>query len=293
MRAGADDEARRRSGPCHPHDRARYELFWMALVLTDPFARQIEHTFAEASLRRIRPGFDAVPSGADMPRHRHFDAYAIVVVAGRFEQVNYAGRLIARTGDILVQPTLDCHANYMVSAGAEILRLHWPFESGAGGVHALRDADAIIRIAERDPHAASLEAFGEVSECGLRRGELRDWPDLLAADLAGGQLNGLIDWAHSHGLARETVSRGFTKAYEVSPAAFRLEVRARRAWVLAVTTRDRLADIAAETGFADQAHMTRSIKSLTGASPKAWRRKLHAELKDADALALKTPRAIT
>ena len=32
-----------------------------------------------------------------------------------------------------------------------------------------------------------------------------------------------------------------------------------------------LAEIAAETGFADQPHMTRAITALTGAPPRAWR----------------------
>jgi AraC-like DNA-binding protein len=46
-----------------------------------------------------------------------------------------------------------------------------------------------------------------------------------------------------------------------------------RAW-LALAGRRPLADIAAETGFADQPHMTRAITALTGVSPRAWRRAL-------------------
>lgn len=228
-------------------------------------------------LRSVRQGVEAIPPG-DLPRHRHLGAYATIVVEGCFEQVNYAGRVIVRAGDLLINPTLDCHANFMISSGARILRLHWPLETSVGGVRKLRDADEIIRTAERDTHLAVLELLDEVGRDGLQRGECRDWPDLLAADLATGRAGRIDAWAEAYGLARETVSRGFSKAFGVSPAGFRNELRARRAWCLAISTRDRFAEIAAETGFADQAHMTRSIRTLTGAAPKLWRLNLKAGL---------------
>jgi AraC-like DNA-binding protein len=219
-----------------------------------------------------------LPPGHDIPRHRHLGAYAIVVVEGSFEQTNYAGRLIARTGDILVQPTLDCHANTMISNGARILRLPWPLEQGVGGAKSLRDLDEIIRLAERDYVAATQMAFKEVSEGGLRRGEIRDWPDLLAVELVSARFTSIMEWSDAQGLARETVSRGFSRAFDVSPATFRTEMRARQAWLRCVTTRERFADIAAETGFADHAHMTRHVRAFTGAPPKFWRLALHARL---------------
>jgi AraC-like DNA-binding protein len=37
------------------------------------------------------------------------------------------------------------------------------------------------------------------------------------------------------------------------------------------TTDASLVDIAAQFGFADQAHMTRSVKNLTARCPGAWR----------------------
>jgi AraC-like DNA-binding protein len=43
-------------------------------------------------------------------------------------------------------------------------------------------------------------------------------------------------------------------------------------WLQIVRTRDGLAAIGAAAGFADQAHMTRHIRALTGASPAHWRR---------------------
>jgi AraC family transcriptional regulator len=49
-------------------------------------------------------------------------------------------------------------------------------------------------------------------------------------------------------------------------------LRARTAWFRITAGRDRLCSIAAETGFADQAHMTRWVQRITGAPPAVWRR---------------------
>ena len=53
-----------------------------------------------------------------------------------------------------------------------------------------------------------------------------------------------------------------------------MEFKAREAWIRTVTRRDSLAFIASELGYADQAHMTRAVRMLTGAPPDAWRRHL-------------------
>lgn len=211
-----------------------------------------------------------------LPRHRHLMPYAILAIAGRFDQDGYAGRVQVNPGDLLIQPTLDAHANRMQSGcGATILRLPWSDVDGLGGVYALADPDAIVRAAERDLDEAAHLAREQWARA-LARPAQADLPDQLAADLTRGRVTSLRRWSESAGVARETVARGFSAAFGVSARQFRAELRARDAWLAIVRTRDSLAAIAAETGFADQAHMTRSVRALTGASPSAWRRDLRA-----------------
>jgi len=52
---------------------------------------------------------------------------------------------------------------------------------------------------------------------------------------------------------------------------FSSTIVARAAWGRIAETRAPLADIAYDLGFADQAHMTRAVRWLTGAAPAAWR----------------------
>ncbi|MBV9340672.1 MAG: AraC family transcriptional regulator [Acidobacteria bacterium] len=228
--------------------------------------------------RHITPGIETLPSSFSLPRHRHLHAYATVVLAGCFEESGYNGRIQATAGDVLIHSALDCHGNQMVSAGVKLIRLHWPDGSGVGGLYHLDDVEEIAQIAERD--VTEAVHFLERSLRNRRQrspGQRNDWPDMLLQALSGSATTEIGAWAEVNGLARETVSRGFTAAYGVPPSVLRAELRARWAWLLITRGSQCLCSIAAETGFADQAHMTRWVHRITGAPPAAWRR-MHSRI---------------
>jgi AraC-like DNA-binding protein len=247
----------------------------VALASPDPFALRltVSPTIDSSRFRCIRAGIETLPCAFNLPRHRHLHAYATVVLAGCFEESGYNGRIHATAGDVLVHPALDCHGNQMVSAGVKLIRLNWPDESGIGGLYHLDDVDDIARAAENDvTEATHLLQRALREKCLPSPGLRNDWPDLLLADLARNASTVIGDWAEVNGLARETVSRGFAAAYGTSPSILRAELRARSAWLRITRGSECLCRIAAETGFADQAHMTRWIHRITGAPPAAWRR---------------------
>jgi AraC-like DNA-binding protein len=94
---------------------------------------------------------------------------------------------------------------------------------------------------------------------------------LLASDLLKDPELRLDAWASDHGLAAETLSRGFSKLFGLTPANFRVEARTLRAFDRIISSTTSLCEISALAGFADQSHMTRAIKTLTGVSPGHWR----------------------
>ncbi len=222
--------------------------------------------------RRVTPGIETLHSSFSLPRHRHLRAYATVVLAGAFEESGYIGRIRATAGDVLIHPTMDCHGNQMVSAGVKLIRLDWYPGDGEAGLYHLDAVDAFARVAERDIVAARLLLEGALRKgCSSSPNQKRDWPDQLAEALARDSSLEIGTWAETNGLARETVSRGFTAAYGIAPVVYRAELRARTAWLRITRCSDGLSAIAADTGFADQAHMTRWIHRITGAPPAAWR----------------------
>ena len=225
------------------------------------------------SFRTIKAGIELLPHHISLPRHRHFSAYATVVLAGSFEEAGYSGRIVASAGDVLIHPTLDCHANRMVSAGAKLIRLNWPDATGIGALYHTDLIDELARLAEKDVEAATETLISAVNKkLAPSPHQKNDWPDQLLGDLTRNSTESIGEWAEQKGLARETISRGFTLAYGVVPSIFRAEMRARTAWLRVTRTTDSLSRIATETGFADQAHMTRWIHRISGIPPASWRK---------------------
>jgi AraC-like DNA-binding protein len=200
-------------------------------------------------------------------------AYATVVLAGTFEESGYSGRIDASAGDVLIHPELDCHGNRRVSAGVKLIRLDWTDVTGLGGFYRWDGIDELARTAEKDVIQATFLLKCALQEKRLQSpGRRRDWPDLLLDDMAQGMTTDIGGWAEENGLSRETVSRGFVAAYGVPPSVLRAELRTRAAWLRITRGAECLCRIAAETGFADQAHMTRWIGRITGVTPAVWRR---------------------
>jgi len=201
-------------------------------------------------------------------RHTHAGAYAAVVLAGGYEETGNWGRFRVQAGDVLFHDAFDSHLNRFEPRGATILNL-----ALTGQVHGLRagrvfDADAVARTAERDPLVAVSVLQEQLSEV---RPVLDDWADLLANEIVRDPSCRLDRWADTYGITPETVSRGFTRIYGISPATFRAEIRARKAFRQIVQTAESMVEIASVIGFSDQAHMTRAVRALTGATPTHWR----------------------
>ena len=222
-------------------------------------------------LRSIKPGRERVSGPRVEPRHRHHEAYLLIALSGAFEQASYGGRHIVAAGDILVQPTLDAHANALRTDTVEVLRLPWRHDGSLGGRYRSSDLDLLVRTAERDVHDACALVKRDVAAQLPLKPQRANWPDQLAIEIASGRAACLSEWADRNGLVPETISRGFGRLFGVSASTFRLELKSRRAWLEITGTVKSMATIAAECGFADQAHMSRSVFALTGVAPSYWR----------------------
>ncbi len=206
--------------------------------------------------------------GPVLPRHRHRTGYIELVLGGRFIEAGDEGRHLLVAGDVLVHTDFEAHLDHFFSAEADILNLPLPPNHGGAIAGTVRDLDAVARLAETDPLAASEMILDRLE---THRGPLCDWPDLLAAALRGDPNLSIGGWADEMSLAASTVSRGFRAAYGCTAAAYRAEIRARNALRRIISTSTSLSCVAIEHGFSDQAHMTRTIRELTGAPPRAWR----------------------
>lgn len=200
--------------------------------------------------------------------HRHVHAYAALVLTGGYEETGSRGRFQVGPGDVLLHRRFDAHFNIFGSKNTTLL--NFPVERHFGfGIATVDDPDSIVRLAQVDQQSA-VDLLQEEVRPSIA--QLRDWPDLLAEDLISDPAIRLDRWALDHGLAAATVSRGFRRAFGVSPVAFRAEVRTQRALAIISQPGTSLASAAAAACFTDQAHMSRAIKGLTGRAPGSWAR---------------------
>jgi AraC-like DNA-binding protein len=188
----------------------------------------------------VAVGRESRPSGERVPRHRHARGYAAVVLAGGYEEAGERARMRVGPGDVILHGAFEAHLNRIAAAGAEILNIELPDCIEPCTVFAtLLDPDALVRAAELDTAVAAQRLLQMLQP--------------------------------AHRLSPATLSRGFYQVYGVSPSAFRAQIRGRHAWRRIVSGAQWLAGLATELGFADQAHMTRAVRSLTGRPPGAWR----------------------
>jgi AraC-like DNA-binding protein len=212
----------------------------------------------EAGVRQEHAPFARIGS------HRHLRPYATLVLAGGYREAGESGRWKLGPGMVVVHAAGEAHADWFGDRPTELIDFDIP-SSLAAGVYRCSDADALAKS------VLGGGGWTESSTITAMPGET-DWPDLLAAALRGDPALPIGGWAADHGLQRETVSRGFARAYGVSPARYRLGVRIKGA-VASLTRGDlSLADIAFANGFADQPHMTRAVRAALGSTPAELRR---------------------
>ncbi len=197
----------------------------------------------------------------------------MLVIDGQLLLSSYRGREQLGRGALVIRPTFDCRALSAGPGGAVWLQLPWHPDWSLGATHAVADVDDLLLRAGHDPADALAKAERVVARTPPLPPLRIHWADDLKDAILSDPHLSISQWARRHHVSREGAARAFRTAYAVSPARFRLELRARRAWARIVSGDDRLSLIALETGFADQSHMTRAVGWLTGKSPAAWRRR--------------------
>jgi AraC-like DNA-binding protein len=222
--------------------------------------------------RIVRFGPERMIFIKEMPRHQHVHAYASFVLAGEFEQFSYAGRSKLEAGDVLINPTFDCHSSRMRSLGGITrIRLPWRHDGTFGGVYRNLSIDTIERVAGRDSAQAKGLLEEQLAGKVYTPFPLQDLSDKLAIDLATIPRLRIAQWAANHSLTREFAWRSVYRTFGGGPAQFRPEIQSRAALLAVVSSNDPLSMVAADCGLSDQPHMTRAIKSFIGIPPARWR----------------------
>jgi AraC-like DNA-binding protein len=206
---------------------------------------------------------------AVIPHHQHLEPYLALVLEGGYEECGNHGRIFARAGSVLLHSALDSHLDRFQARPTRVLNLELRQSSPSWSFATIDDPDEIVRLASRDALDAATQVLAQATAAPTAKA---DWIDLLAADLIEDPNVSLGRWAREHGLRAEVVSRSFQKVFGISATRFRNESRVRHARRCIFAGVESLSTIAAAAGFADQAHMTRSLLRFSGERPGQLRR---------------------
>lgn len=205
-----------------------------------------------------------------LPRHQHAEPYVSIVLVGGYVEAGDGGRIQTQPGSVIVHDAYAAHLNAFEARRTIVLNLVGCVRTRSISTGVVDDVDPIVRVAEYNAAAAA-----ELIMDGMRSEEVRlcDWPDLLADALNRNPDLSLTEWADRMKLDPASVSRGFRRCFGVSPKRFRLEAKTRSALRAITATTEPLSHVAANCGFADQSHLNRACRNLTGVTPAALRAK--------------------
>ncbi|MFM2168502.1 MAG: hypothetical protein RIS79_2873, partial [Verrucomicrobiota bacterium] len=79
------------------------------------------------------------------------------------------------------------------------------------------------------------------------------------------------EMAKAAGMSSRAFERAFVREYGLPPQQYLKRLRIQTACRLLVDTRESIAAIAQRCGFADQSHLTREFRRVTGSTPSAYR----------------------
>jgi len=116
----------------------------------------------------------------------------------------------------------------------------------------------------------SLRLKLEPTRSGLAPWQERRVKEMMMADLA--RNIGLAELAMACRLSPSYFSTAFKRSVGYPPYKWLLMKRLERVQDLILNTKQPLCEIALDTGFADQSHLTRIFSQHIGSSPGAWRR---------------------
>lgn len=217
--------------------------------------------------------------GEDCRAHRHEEAQRSRLLAGSYVELSEAGRREVDGPTLSIKPPGFEHADHFGANGALILSIR-----GKSG----RMADGPYRLAPWSAACIRQEAMQDMVlpdgvrvEVGPTGAE--PWPDpVLAPPWLREARQRLIDQpelavaslARSLGRHPVHLARQFRTVFGRAPSQVRQDDRTARAIDQIVRSSRSLADIAFDTGFADQAHMTRVLNGATGWTPGGLRRVL-------------------
>lgn len=214
--------------------------------------------------------------------HAHDYSSISFIVAGELEEKVGSTVWAGGPGNVIVKPRDVEHEDVYGPAGARMFTvvsvddrddrddLPGPYRWFFGGAQASLFVRAIRNWREGEPIGeVCTDLIASAHSAGLKAGHsarMREVAERIAT--TGVTVSSLAAELSMHPVA---LARAFRREHGCSLTAYRRRARVRRAIELLTSTRMPLAEIAGESGFSDQSHLSRIFREELGATPSSFR----------------------
>jgi len=265
---------------CGPQQGSKEELARLRIPLSIgqwSVYTSYKHGFLEAVAIMTHPVWETRHRrGERIKAHRHLLGYVSLALDGAYEEVSLDGRFVLAAGSIVMHPPFHAHANVFPVKDAIIINAPLaPADqrpgSGAAGRCSPAARAALEALMRSDPlrgAQAALEELGTPDTCAAPA-----WLTEMRRRLSAPEARPVADIAAAAGRSPEHAARAFRRWFQTAPSEIRGEARLRRA-LTALLENAPGAGAAAESGYADQAHMCRDFRNRLGMTPEQARRLL-------------------
>ncbi len=223
--------------------------------------------------------------GLRMPRHAHDYSNVTVLIAGEIEEAAPGGRHRGRPGSVVLKPAGCEHENGVSGFGArtltielrrgamaaEVANRNWSwFEQAA----VVRAAVALCRGGASDAEDRAMDLLGTVLAAPHGSAAAPRW----LAQITGALEEHFDEPVRLEALARDLglhpvyVSRAFRQHTGVTMHEYLRTLRLQHARHLLSASRRSIGAIAAEAGFSDGSHLSRTFAEQLGVTPKSFRK---------------------
>lgn len=230
-------------------------------------------------------------AGVSLPRHEHQAAYVSFLLGGSYREVSHQDERACSPGTVIWHPKTEAHADRFHDCGGHLLDL----EIEASW---LSDAAQEFRLVPRAcmfrgglPYLLGLRIYRELNadSCEVEEAAIEllgffftgpldrqrpAWFDRalqMCSEIHDQQLS-LAKVAFALGVHPVHVARSFRRFMGCTFGDYLAEIRIRQAFELLRSSKVPIVEVAYACGFADHAHLCRTLKKSTGLTPSDFRR---------------------
>ena len=203
----------------------------------------------------------------DLQGHRHVGGYLAVVIGGDYEEVSGDGRFVCNENTVVAHPQYHWHTNRISQRGAAVVNIE------CDEIERYEVATVPRQLAKRMRSASSGNALDIFLESKRESVSDASSPNIVrrARDIIRSNPTlSITTVARKVGSSVEHLARLFRQHTGTTPISFRADCRVKIA-IAEIRNGSSLSCVATQLSFADQSHLGREIKRITGQTPSQFR----------------------